>query len=195
MAIIHMLVGHGAWEPKDGTIEIPLGSDILFLCGPGGFISGGVTKTVVDCMINKSDLEAVLKTFIPVGVVPSFDDYTAEYDVKKKVPEKAGKYPKIVSSLKGGDQRRSVHDYKLAPDDGAAYLLTFVDGESKDKKEYSEPVKISKIFQDCKADNQLPAKFIWVACRDMTYAPSPKYSEISWVTCDEFRELTTSKET
>jgi hypothetical protein len=188
-----MLVGHGSWGPSDGMVNIPLGSAITFLCGPGGFISGGVTKAVTDCIVNKSNLDGVLKNIIPIGVIPDFDDYTATYDVKKQVPAKASKYPRTVSSNKKNDQQRCVHDYTLGPDDGAAYLMTFIDGETKAKKEYTEAVKISKLFGDCKAENKLPAQFIWVACRDMTYSFNPKYSEISWITVDELETLTASE--
>jgi hypothetical protein len=66
-------------------------SEVTFLCGPGGFISGGVTKAVVDCIVNKNDLAGVFKTIIPMGVVTSIEDYTAVYNADKIVPAKAKK--------------------------------------------------------------------------------------------------------
>jgi hypothetical protein len=196
-----MLVGHGSWEPEltEPMVTIPLGSTITFLCGPGGFLSGGVTETVVNCMLTKSDLNGVLGSIIPIGVLPHVwgsGEPEASYNPDKKVPKKASKFPKTVSSDKRGEQRR-IHDYTLASMEESAYLMTFIDGKGKGKQEYTESMKISQIFGDCADRNLLPAQFIWVACRDLTWAcnPPPKYAEIAWVTRDEFKLLTEAEST
>jgi hypothetical protein len=191
MKFIHLLVGHGAWEPDDGRIAVPLGSEITFLCGPGGLLSGGVSKSVVDCVQSKQDLAGVLALVKTVGVIPDMETFTAEYDINKKVPEKAAKYPRRVTAQKG-NQARTVPNYTLGADEVPAYVQTFENGASKGTHQFGDAVLLSEIVEHCRSRNMLPAHFVWVACRDHTYEFNPKYAEVSWVTADELAALTST---